>query len=175
MKKIILICCGCLLFTAMTCTKDSDTQHHHIRFYNASDCDIYVDKSHDYPDTTLSRVQNVMTPGWNLMVQSHSTNNDAFTNRNSYEVDFRCRYDTLVVFVFNSDTLALYGWEYSKNNYCISQRYDLSLSDLQRLSWRLQFPPTEGMRDIKMWPPYGTYDSLGHPTRWVRCFGINIY
>ncbi len=69
-------------------------------------------------------------------------------------------HDTLIVFVFNADTLALYGWEYVKEHYLIAQRYDLSLIDLQLLSWRLQFPPSSEMQNIKMWPPYGTYDSL---------------
>ena len=164
MKKIILICCGYLLFIATTCTKDSDTQHHHIKFYNASDSDIYIDaiKSLGYPDSTLSRVQNVVTPGWNLMVQAHSANNDALVSRNSYEYYFNNTYDTLIVFVFNSDTLALYGWDYVKMHYMIAQRYDLSLGDLQKLNWELQFPPSYEMRDISMWPPYGTYDATGH-------------
>ena len=27
------------------------------------------------------------------------------------------------------------------------------------------FPPSEAMRNIKMWPPYGYYDSNGHPVQ----------
>ena len=75
MKKIVLICCGGLLFTAMTCTKDSDTQHHHISFYNASASDIYICRGHNHSDTTLLYVQDVTTPGWFCEVKSHSVNN----------------------------------------------------------------------------------------------------
>lgn len=64
MKKIILICCGCLLFTAVSCQKDSDTKHYRIRFYKASDDGLYIIRGSNYPDTTLLGVQNVMTPGW---------------------------------------------------------------------------------------------------------------
>lgn len=79
-----------------------------------------------------------------------------------YEQMFICEFDTLIVFVFTADSLDLYGLDYVKRNYLVSQRYDISLSDLQQLNWQLRFPPTEEMRNIKMWPPYGTYDSLGH-------------
>ena len=71
--------------------------------------------------------------------------------------------DTLIVFVFNSDTLSSRGWDYVKDHNNVTQRYDLSLSNLRNLNWRIAFPPTEEMRNIKMWPPYGTYDSMGFP------------
>ena len=162
MKKLGLVFCCCLLLTAMTCTRDSDTEHHHILFYNASEYDIYINLSFYYPDTSLVHEQNVMTPGWNYKVTAHSVNNDAFENCNSYEVEFGYMYDTIIVFIYNSDTLALYGWDYVKEHNLIAQRYDLSLDNLQQLDWRLQFPPSSKMQHIKMWPPYGTYDSLGH-------------
>ncbi len=161
MKKIILIICSCMLFTAMTCTKDSDDAHHHILFYNGADYDIFVDRSFDYPDTSLLRTQNVMAPGWDLGVKSHNSNNEALTSRGTYESKF-CNLDTLIVFVFNADTLSIRGWDYVKDHNIVAQRYDLSLSDLRYLNWKLTFPPTEEMRNIKMWPTYGTYDSLGH-------------
>jgi hypothetical protein len=63
--------------------------------------------------------------------------------------------DTLSFYVMNSDKQQLI------------QRYDVSVADLDGLvgkhlaSW-LSFPPTEEMKNIKMWPPYGTYDANGH-------------
>ncbi len=161
MKRLIFICCGFLLFTAMTCTKDTDSDHFHIGFYNESEYGVFVEWSLEHPDTTLSRMQNVSTPGWDLYVESgHSTRN-ALRNTDSFETEFECGLDTLCVFVFNADTLEFYGWDYVKEHYLIAQRYDLTLNDLYRLDWQLAFPPTPEMRDIKMWPPYGTYDSLG--------------
>ncbi len=67
-----------------------------------------------------------------------------------------------MVFVFNADTLETHGWDYAKEHNMVMQRYDLSLTDLQNLNWTLTFPPTEEMRNIKMWPPYGTYDEHGN-------------
>ena len=100
--------------------------------------------------------------GWNLEVGAHNYNNEVLISRGSYESKF-ISMDTLIVFVFNSDTLSSRGWDYVKDHNNVTQRYDLSLSNLRNLNWRIAFPPTEEMRNIKMWPPYGTYDSLGHP------------
>lgn len=33
---------------------------------------------------------------------------------------------------------------------------------LMNLITHYHSPPSEEMRDIKMWPPYGTYDANGH-------------
>jgi len=162
-KKRFLIICGCLLFTAMDCTKDGPNAHHRIKFYNDADYAIYHGEDFNYPDTSLLHVQDVTIPGWNLKVEPHHrSHNDALMQWDPYEILFGNDFDTLMVFVFNADSLTFYGWDYAKNNNLVLQRYDLSLSNLQQLNWSLHFPPTEEMRDIKMWPPYGTYDSTGH-------------
>lgn len=161
MKKILLIIGSCLLFTAMDCTKDTKYKHYRIFFYNESAYTIYIDGSSDYPDTSLRNVQNVMHPGWNLDVESHNYNDQALLRLTTWESLF-IKMDTLIVFVFNSDTLLSRGWDYVKDHNIVAQRYDLSLSNLQNLDWKITFPPTEEMQNIKMWPPYGTYDSLGY-------------
>ncbi len=40
----------------------------------------------------------------------------------------------------------------------IMARYDIVLADLQRCQWMLSYPPNENMADIKMWPPYSSYN-----------------
>lgn len=67
-----------------------------------------------------------------------------------------------MIFVFNGDTLARHGIQYVMENHLVDQRYDLSLNDLKQLNWQLFFPPSAEMRNIKMWPPYGTYDANGN-------------
>ena len=158
MKKIYLIFLCFLTFTFMSCLKES---HYDIPFYNSTDYTIYVDVSFDHPDTTLRQMQDVTTSGWFLDIKPHKWGNPLDNMMTTYESEFHGM-DTLIIFVFNSDTLATYGWENVKDDYLISQRYDLSLNDLKRMNWHLSFPPTEEMRNIKMWPPYGTYDPLGH-------------
>ena len=34
------------------------------------------------------------------------------------------------------------------------QRYDLTIKELDRLGWKLTYPPDERMSDMMMYPPY---------------------
>ena len=71
--------------------------------------------------------------------------------------------DTIYFFVFSTETIEKYGWDSVRVSYNILQRYDISLKDYNALSRPFpSFPPCDAMRDIKMWPPYGTYDENGH-------------
>ena len=62
--------------------------------------------------------------------------------------------DTLSVFIIHGDTALTKPWKEIKeeNNYIV--RYDLSYNDFTNLNGCIPFPPTEAMRDMKMWPPY---------------------
>jgi hypothetical protein len=67
--------------------------------------------------------------------------------------------DTLSIFFFHTDTVQKYSWEEIQQNYNILKRYDLSSDDFQRLLDRngvpvITYPPTEAMKDMKMYPPY---------------------
>lgn len=42
------------------------------------------------------------------------------------------------------------------------QTYFMEEWSVKQTNYQISFPPTEEMRDIKMWPLYGTYDSTGH-------------
>ena len=46
-----------------------------------------------------------------------------------------------------------------KDTLCI---YFMDESAIKKSGCEISFPPTEAMRDFRMWPPYGTYDSLGY-------------
>jgi hypothetical protein len=52
--------------------------------------------------------------------------------------------DTLVIFISNSVN-------YSES---IIQQYSVTLQNLKHLNWILYYPPTEAMKDMKMYPPY---------------------
>ncbi len=62
--------------------------------------------------------------------------------------------DTLSVYIFSTDTLKRYSWEEVRSGYKVLRRYNLSLSDLNRLDWTLTYPPTDNMRDVNMFPAY---------------------
>ena len=163
MKKILFVCFSSIIVIITGCdtTIETDTRHYHIRFTNTSNYDTYIRCGLKHPDTSLATMQEVTVPAWHLKTEAHSTNYDALTYRTTYESIFRT-HDTLMVFVFNADTVESYDWEQVQNNYMIAQRYDLALNDLYQLNWQLTFPPSKEMRNIKMWPPYGTYDANGY-------------
>jgi hypothetical protein len=56
------------------------------------------------------------------------------------------------IFFFHPDTISKYSWEEIKNGYRVMYRYDLSLSDLERLNYRLTYPPNASMEEVKIWP-----------------------
>ena len=64
--------------------------------------------------------------------------------------------DTLSVFIFKLDTLIAYNWNIIRRDYKISVRYDLSYPDLKSLGFAIPYPPTEMMKDMKMYPGYGS-------------------
>ena len=72
----------------------------------------------------------------------------------SYNYEYHIN-DTLCLFIFDANTYNSYSWEEIKTNYMVLQRYDLSLSDFQKLNKQITYPPTEAMKEIKMYPPYG--------------------
>jgi hypothetical protein len=48
--------------------------------------------------------------------------------------------DTLSVFIFHTDTLNKYSWKEIRDGYKILKRYDLSLTDLERMNWTITYP-----------------------------------
>ena len=61
----------------------------------------------------------------------------------------------LSVFVLHADTVRKYSWDEIRDSYNIIVRYDLSKDDVKSFTgYTIPFPPTEAMRDMKMWPPY---------------------
>ena len=62
--------------------------------------------------------------------------------------------DTLIIQVFDSRIIDEYIWSKIRSDYMILQQYFVSLENLQSVDWRISYPPTPEMKDIKMWPPY---------------------
>lgn len=64
-------------------------------------------------------------------------------------------HDTLSVFVLHADTVRKYSWDEIRDDYKVLVRYDLSKEDVKSFdNYTIPFPPTEAMRNMKMWPPF---------------------
>jgi len=59
-----------------------------------------------------------------------------------------------MIFIFDGTVIGNTDWEIVEKDYLVLQRYDLSLQNLRELNWKVYYPPTEAMKDMKMWPPY---------------------
>lgn len=132
---------------------------------NNSDRKLLIDINTDgyfsdpeYPDTTISeRILTIQTPfdeNWGVK----SGHRVMFRESSGpWEVVYETGVpsDTLSFIVYDIDTLNKYPPETIRNNYMILKRYDLSIYDLQKLDYTLYYPPSETMRNMKMFPPFG--------------------
>ena len=136
----------------MTLTACPHDHGRSFRFDNNSDVDVYiyfgvVDRYLGgtlYPDTAISEVRC----------------GDFFKKGASIYYHYNYEYDkgntnVLSLFIFDADTFNTYSWDEIKNDYKILRRYDLSLQDIKNLNYIIPYPPTETMKNIKMYPPYG--------------------
>lgn len=108
-----------------------------------------------YPDTTLPYQE----PRWIIDINPMNEMGiyEGHSSMQEYYADYNT--DTMSLFVISTYTLKKDGWDFVRDSYDILQRYDIGVNEFNHT---LSFPPSEEMRDIKMWPPYGTYDENGH-------------
>jgi hypothetical protein len=136
--------------------------HKRITFYNNYDKDTYIFFDIGYPDTILPlRLTHKFVNG--EYTQAGQANGDALAlvhpRKDCLEYIFQHEVtDTLMFFVLDVSTVQNNSWQTVGDNYLILQRYDLCLEDMNLLEWSLPFPPTETMKHMKMYPPYGTYN-----------------
>lgn len=149
MKKIFLFSNLFLLFSQ--CGNDGLARY--IDFYNNSGNPVcfYMpwERGIYYPDTVLPE----KNPEPYKFDERWSFNfGNPGMNENQLFATFPT--DTLSVFFFDPDVLSTYEWEIIRREYKILVRYDFSHEDLKKLDWRIDYPPTEKMKNMKMYPPY---------------------
>lgn len=103
-----------------------------------------------YPDTMLPIERT--TSGSILPFQKEVLSPKTVSWKSIYDV--KADNDTLSFFIYDVDTLDKYPWKVIRENYMILQRYDLSIYDFRKLNYTIYYPPTEAMRNMKMWPAY---------------------
>ena len=124
-----------------------------ITFHNNSACEVYIDLgliSRDmggtlYPDTSISKTKvGVPVPQRGSCHYSYSSDKKDEFKKNG----------TLSLFIFDADTFNLCSWEEIQKDYKILQRYDISYENIKALKYHITYPPTEAMKDVKMYPSY---------------------
>ena len=165
MKNVIIYLSVFFLYiicAAVSCEKkESEICHTVIRFSNNSENDLYIrsvlgNKGH--PITLeLSYYHNTILTQYKV-VSGEQNNRRATDNNTCYEHVFERNStpDTLKFYVLDAYVVENTPWDIVARDYLVLKRYDLSLEDLQKLNWRVTYPPTEEMKDVEQYPPYGS-------------------
>ena len=159
MKNIIKILLLSLICMATKCEdKESENCHISIRFSNNSEKDLYVrfyDLVHRPPN--MSEIEHISsTVRQRYKVYTGEQDNREATHQSSCIESYFRGQDTKTLYVFDAAIVENTPWEVVAKDYLVLKRYDLTLEDLQRLDWRITYPPTEAMKDIAQYPPYGS-------------------
>jgi hypothetical protein len=112
-----------------------------------------------YPDTTLFLIPTQKSIYENFYIESGEGRARGLSNITVENWILTFPKDTVSIYIFEKDTLKAYTWEEIQRDYKILQRYDLSIEDLKKLSNEddipiITYPPTEAMKDMKMYPLY---------------------
>lgn len=104
---------------------------------NNSDKRIYAYAQINHPDTTigsynpsLSKQDYEVLPHSEESLFSHSWEQDVVKSKS----------DTLMMFLYEAQTVDSTPWDTVVKRYMILKRYDLSLADLQRMNWTITYP-----------------------------------
>lgn len=151
---IVLMVLFCV-FMANSCVMKEDENHHRtIEVINNSEKAIYTYFGGAYPDTLFDI--RVPSPRSIYKVDPYERNTTALWNRDYWESDFKVGWiipsDTLMIYIYDAALLDSKTFTHIKST--VIQRYDLSLQDLQWLNWKISYPPSEAMKNIKMYPHY---------------------
>lgn len=146
------------VFMANACNREDENHHRTIEIINNSEKAIYTYLGLFYPDTLFEagRIPSSSEPSIYKVVP-HERNRSALNMARIYwETIFKdgsqIPSDTLMIYIYDAEL-----WESKTFNHIyntVIQRYDVSLQDLQWLNWKISYPPSEEMKNIKMYPPY---------------------
>ncbi len=154
MKNLILIIV--MLVFNHSC-RDKKDCHIIITFKNTTTDTLYVVSSYQYPDTSsfAGIPSPVLNPNFTRVLPNES-NTQVLWSRDCIELAFKSLIpsDTMMIYVFDAQTLDSVSWNDVIRDYKVLQRYDLSLQDIKDLRWNITYPPMPEMSTIKMYPPH---------------------
>lgn len=132
MKKISIL----ILLSIILCSNHCENFVDHvysIKIQNNSKDTILFYESYNYPDTLIAKEK----PRLVMVFPSEYSFLDSKEDWNEVLVPPK---DTLSIFILSKDTVDKYSWEEIRKTYNILKRYDLSLEDLENLTWTVSYP-----------------------------------
>ena len=153
-RNILVLVTICVLLCACT-NYEYGTQH--IKLKNMSDADIICQMLWSGSITNADTVLQCSL-STNFIVHKDSSTLIECGYR-SWETDFEL-IPYIQFLIMDKELFNQYNLDAScdtiRKYVPVLQLYQLKLEDLQRLNWTITYPPTAAMRDVKMFPPYGT-------------------
>ena len=144
MKRLFIFIVFSMIF--LSCVKVDPNVHYHYYFVNHTDQDLNVGWS--YIETNLVMAHSVDSVGGLLPVNKME---ELFGRGPKNYDDAKSEY-SIRVFDVGTDPQEMHRTYYCDQLqiwYC-----SLNLDAFQRLNWRIEFPPTEDMKDLEMIPSY---------------------
>ena len=157
MNKSVLVI---TLYLCILCACTPRTEDYFIVIENNSDAAIQWGLSDMYPaDSSIIiwKKKAIISPGESFReIHGHFEKPmswyDYFTVS---EIDYG-GYLSITVFDANHNSVT---WWKVEDYSDVLVRYDLKREDMERLHWRISYPPTEAMKDVHMFPPYETFET----------------
>ncbi len=125
---------GSIILSIMLCSGSCDfflDVFYFFDVHNNSSDTVWCYSSYNYPDTSLSldkpRLRGIKPGGYTKIINDEKFE-DALPR------------DTLIVFILSQDTVDAYDWAQIRDDYKIIKRYDLSISELDEMSWTIKYP-----------------------------------
>jgi len=152
MKLIKIIFGSCIIYALIILSVSCVKERKFINIINNTDSVIWCAYSFAYPNIYTSGFYDTreIQPHSNVKIYGHITGSLEYTWEQTFTKYVSS--DTLMIFI--SDSSVILNMPDDTEIHSVIQRYDVSLQDLINLNWTLYYPPTEAMKNIKMFPPY---------------------
>ncbi len=141
-QKSMLILVFALGLLSNSCENDKLSKwDERAEFINSSERAVYVSFDNLYPDTSLYDPNPALSPETNKVLAG-GTSKSVLRLHGNWEGYFNSHIpsDTLMIFVYDAEVLETTPWDTVKANYLVLKRYDLSLQDLENMSWTITYP-----------------------------------
>lgn len=106
----------------------------HFKIINNSDASIYIAFSYSYPDTSLSKINNIPYSNAN-QTQKVFSKNSLSQRTGVFEISSTC-----LMFIFDAHTIETTPWDSIVKHNKVLKRYQLTKSDMEKMNWIVTYP-----------------------------------
>ena len=154
--KLIFFYLAAIITMATTCIDDDKNHHSMIKIINNSTKGIYYRMNTIYKnsDTLFISDYNPVLDKLNFYCDTNGSNK--IWTRSTFEGDFKRGAEYLQIIIFDEEIIQTIPFDTIRKYDMTLKRYNLTLEDLQALRWEVTYPPTEEMKKVNQYPPYGS-------------------